>query len=105
MIEASATVPSGTVSSVSFYDGGTLLGTLVLLWLGGWVIKENESGLVIKKFGASLPPGRQIALKGEAARGEKVFFSEGSAQCFQCHRVRDRGRDFGPDLSRSGQKC
>ena len=25
-------------------------------------------------------------------------------QCFQCHRVRDRGRDFGPDLSRVGQK-
>jgi len=25
-------------------------------------------------------------------------------QCFQCHRVRDRGRDFGPDLSHIGQK-
>src|SRR5438105_1796584 len=45
---------------------GMSLTVLVLLWLGGWVIKENESGLVIKKFGASLPAGRLIALKGEA---------------------------------------
>lgn len=30
------------------------------------VIKENESGLVVKKFGRSLPAGRLIALEGEA---------------------------------------
>lgn len=31
-----------------------------------WVIREDEAGLVIKKFGRSLPPGRLIALEGEA---------------------------------------
>ena len=35
-------------------------------WAGTWIIKENESGLLIRKFGRSLPPGRLIALKGEA---------------------------------------
>ena len=41
------------------------LGLLVLA-LGTWVIAEDESGLVIKKFGAAMPPGRLIALEGEA---------------------------------------
>jgi uncharacterized membrane protein YqiK len=33
---------------------------------GMWVIDEDQSGLVIKKFGSPLPPGRLIALDGEA---------------------------------------
>ena len=44
-----------------------LFGTaLLVLFAGTWVISEDESGLVIKKFGAALPPGRLIALEGEA---------------------------------------
>ena len=39
---------------------------LALLFAGTWVISEDESGLVIKKFGKPLPPGRLIALDGEA---------------------------------------
>jgi uncharacterized membrane protein YqiK len=39
---------------------------LYLLVSGTWVIRENESGLVIKKFGSPLPAGRLIALNGEA---------------------------------------
>ena len=50
--------------------------SIVLTVLGFWafffllgglrVIGENESGLVIKRFGRALPPGRLIALDGEA---------------------------------------
>jgi len=58
----------------------------------------------VKRLGTDIRPDEILALKGDAARGEKVFFTEGGVQCFQCHRVRDRGRDFGPDLSRVGQK-
>jgi uncharacterized membrane protein YqiK len=45
-----------------------LLSLVVLFMLVGGVryIRENESGLVIKRFGASLPPGRIIAIDGEA---------------------------------------
>ena len=44
-----------------------LFGTaLLVLFAGTWIISEDESGLVIKKFGAALPPGRLIALEGEA---------------------------------------
>ena len=38
----------------------------LVLFAGTWIISEDESGLVIKKFGAALPPGRLIALTGEA---------------------------------------
>jgi uncharacterized membrane protein YqiK len=39
---------------------------LFILRSGLWVIREYESGLVVKKFGAQLPPGHLIALEGEA---------------------------------------
>ncbi len=39
---------------------------LFFIVAGTWVIPENESGLIIKKFGAPMPPGQLIALKGEA---------------------------------------
>jgi uncharacterized membrane protein YqiK len=37
-----------------------------VLWLGVRVIREDESGLVIKRFGAPLPEGRIVATRGEA---------------------------------------
>src|SRR4051812_30504464 len=39
---------------------------LLVLVLGLVVIGENETGLVIKRFGKPLPQGRLIALHGEA---------------------------------------
>lgn len=41
-------------------------GALLVLLAGTWAISEDESGLVIRKFGKPLPPGRLIALEGEA---------------------------------------
>jgi uncharacterized membrane protein YqiK len=43
-----------------------LLGVLVIVLLGAWVIAENQSGLVIKRFGPPLASGTIIALDGEA---------------------------------------
>ncbi len=43
-----------------------LLLLAVVVWSSVTVIREDESGLVVKKFGKALPPGRQIALQGEA---------------------------------------
>jgi uncharacterized membrane protein YqiK len=45
---------------------GLLALVFLVLFLGTRVIAENQSGLVIKKFGNALPPGRLIALDGEA---------------------------------------
>ena len=39
---------------------------LVVVSLGAWSIRENQAGLIIKKFGKALPAGQLIALDGEA---------------------------------------
>src|SRR5438128_12418692 len=49
-------------------------------------------------------PADIVALRVAPARAEKVLLAERAAKCFLCHRVRGRGRDFGPDLSRIGKK-
>jgi uncharacterized membrane protein YqiK len=41
-------------------------GALILLFTSTWIIAENQSGLVIKKFGKGLAQGQLIALNGEA---------------------------------------
>jgi putative heme-binding domain-containing protein len=58
----------------------------------------------VKRLGLEIKPDEILALKGDASRGEKIFFAEGGVQCSQCHRLRGQGRDFGPDLNRIGQK-
>lgn len=45
---------------------GVLALTLAVVLLGVWIIDEDESGLVIKKFGPPLREGALIALHGEA---------------------------------------
>ncbi len=52
---------------IVFAAAAVLITVVALMVLSGFtVISENESGLVVKKFGSSLPPGRQLALNGEA---------------------------------------
>lgn len=45
---------------------GTAALALFSLWFGVVVISEQESGLVIKRYGRALPAGRIIAIDGEA---------------------------------------
>jgi putative heme-binding domain-containing protein len=40
-----------------------------------------------------------LVAKGVPARGESLFFAPGGAGCGNCHRVGDRGNNFGPDLT------
>ena len=43
-----------------------------------------------------------VALKGDSARGEKLFWGKGG--CGACHRVGDKGGRAGPELSRIGRE-
>lgn len=52
---------------------------------------------------AELKPERVLALEGDRRRGEAQFFGA-SASCGQCHGVRGRGGDIGPDLSEIRRK-
>src|SRR5688500_7109746 len=44
-----------------------------LSWLGSRFIPEHLSGLVIKRFGRALPPGRLIAVDGEAGYQSRLL--------------------------------
>ena len=44
----------------------TIGAALFLLLAGTWVIPENASGLVVKRFGKALAAGKLVALEGEA---------------------------------------
>jgi putative heme-binding domain-containing protein len=55
-------------------------------------------------LGQALPPlAKLVAMKGDIANGEKVFFRPQST-CATCHQVNGRGIDFGPKLSGIGTK-
>ncbi len=41
---------------------------------------------------------------GDAARGERIFYQDVSAQCMRCHAVAGEGGDAGPDLSDVGAR-
>ena len=55
------------------YGAGALALVLLFIWVQTRVIREDESGLVVRKFGRSLPMGRLIALKGEAGFQAKLL--------------------------------
>src|SRR5262245_59340354 len=52
--------------TIAWVAGGFAAFLLVLLWAGMVTIGERESGLVVRRFGRPLPPGRIIAIDGEA---------------------------------------
>jgi putative heme-binding domain-containing protein len=56
-----------------------------------------------RKLGPNPRPASILALKGDAARGEKLFWSQ-ALSCGNCHKVGDRGKDVGPDLSAIGKQ-
>src|SRR5262249_11216270 len=57
----------------------------------------------VKRLGNVIKPAEILTLKGDAERGRKFFFREGS-QCKSCHRVGKEGGDVGPELTLIAQK-
>jgi putative heme-binding domain-containing protein len=55
-----------------------------------------------RKLGSSPRPRTILALKGDAGRGEKLFWSP-ALNCGRCHQIGGRGTAVGPDLSAIGK--
>jgi putative heme-binding domain-containing protein len=55
-----------------------------------------------RKLGSSPRPRTILALKGDAGRGERLFWST-ALNCGSCHQVGERGTAVGPDLSAIGK--
>ncbi|MDA0838529.1 MAG: NPCBM/NEW2 domain-containing protein [Planctomycetota bacterium] len=62
------------------------------------------SSIIVEKTGKPLPAIEDIArMKGDATRGEGLFHGD-LAKCATCHRVGDKGKDIGPDLTAAAKK-
>jgi putative heme-binding domain-containing protein len=55
-----------------------------------------------RKLGSNPRPRAILSLKGDAGRGETLFWSQ-ALNCGSCHKVGERGTALGPDLSAIGK--
>src|SRR5205807_2387095 len=58
----------------------------------------------VKTLGADIKPETILKVKGDAARGKALFFTNSTVQCKSCHRIGSEGSTLGPDLSAIGKK-
>jgi putative heme-binding domain-containing protein len=54
-----------------------------------------------RKLGANPRPATILALKGDATKGETLFFNK-EMKCANCHKVGDKGLSLGPELTKIG---
>lgn len=73
-------------------------------------LKKNEApkevfdlSKYLSKDNGNLPSIQKLmSMKGNKDNGEKIFHSRGA--CFSCHKVGNKGRQLGPDLTGIGKK-
>ena len=73
-------------------------------------LKKNEApkevfdlSKYLSKDNGNLPSIKKLlTMKGDKANGEKIFHSRGA--CFSCHKIGNKGRQLGPDLTGIGKK-
>ncbi len=56
-----------------------------------------------RKLGSNPRPRTILSLKGDAERGEKLFWSK-AVNCGSCHKIGDRGTAIGPELTAIGKQ-
>jgi putative heme-binding domain-containing protein len=65
----------------------------------GYFPAENKGA---RKLGSNPRPKAILSLKGNADRGEKLFWSS-AMNCGSCHKIGGQGKAIGPDLSTIGK--
>ena len=55
-----------------------------------------------RKLGANPRPSTILALKGDAAKGEALFFAK-DLKCTNCHKISEKGTALGPELTAVGK--
>lgn len=58
----------------------------------------------VKRLGSVVQADQILSLPGDAARGRQVFFDTDGVSCKNCHRIRDEGKEVGPELTTIGKK-
>ncbi len=57
-----------------------------------------------QRLGAAIDPVAILQVEGDAERGRDLFFNAAGVQCKNCHRIREQGRELGPDLNDIGKR-
>lgn len=65
-------------------------------------MSEEEIWMVITYLRTLSAPGGPAPERGDAARGEQLFWARDRGNCGQCHMVGPRGGRVGPNLTRIG---
>ncbi|MBM3807185.1 MAG: c-type cytochrome [Acidimicrobiia bacterium] len=69
---------------------------------GNGNMSNDEIWMVIAYLRTLAAPGGAAPERGDAGRGEQLFWAKDQGNCGQCHMVRDRGGRLGPNLTRVG---
>lgn len=69
---------------------------------GNTSMSDDEIWSVVAYLRSLAAPGGAVPERGDAARGEQMFWAKDRGNCGQCHMIRDRGGRLGPNLSRIG---
>lgn len=69
---------------------------------GNATMSDDEVWMVIAYLRTLGTPGGAAPERGDAARGEQLFWARNAANCGQCHMVGGRGGRIGPNLTRIG---
>jgi cytochrome c oxidase cbb3-type subunit 3 len=65
-------------------------------------LSDEEVWMLVAYLRTLSAPGGPAAERGDAARGEQLFWAAAGANCGRCHMVGGRGGRLGPVLSRIG---
>ena len=107
---------SGAMALVEALDDGKLRGPALRAAIhSGLASKQDLIRDLFRRFdpaeqqtnrlGPNIHAAKLLALRGDAARGGRIFFEQGGAGlCARCHVVNGRGTAFGPDLSHIATK-
>jgi quinoprotein glucose dehydrogenase len=69
---------------------------------GNGNMSEEEIWMVIAYLRTLSAPGGPAAERGDATKGDQLFWAKDKGNCSQCHMIGARGGRIGPNLSRIG---
>ena len=69
---------------------------------GNTSLSSDEVWMLVAYLRTLSAPGGPVAERGDATRGEQLFWAAAGANCGRCHMIGGRGGRLGPNLSRIG---
>lgn len=111
VVDSLLATPAGALgAALAIVDGGLKPGVRAECVKRGAALADPARRDLFERFlpesqrrrvlGVDIDTAALLSLKGDAARGKTVF----GAVCVACHKIGDTGIEFGPDLSKIGEK-